>query len=81
MNKFSCIDTYYLRASRTIETVLVTNGSREKVFFIYNYEGYHFRVFCSIMNLIRFFSEQREGDFEFGTDDELDAFFENVELI
>lgn len=44
MNSYTAIDVSYLRSDRTIETVLVTNAVTEKVFFVYNYEGYSFRV-------------------------------------
>ncbi len=80
MNSFSCIDTYYFRSSRTLETVLVTNNCRGKVFFVYNYEGYSFRVFTSMIGLLNFFSDDVESDFHFVTEVELDTFFETVAL-
>ena len=47
--------THYLRPSRTIETLLITNGKRQKTVYVYNYEGYHFRVFFSIQQITAFF--------------------------
>ena len=36
MNTFKAVHTEYLRPSRTIETVLVSNENLSQVFFIYN---------------------------------------------
>lgn len=81
MNTFKAIHLEYLRPSRTIETVLVSNQELSQVFFIYNYEGNHFRVFENHESLIRFFQNKTECDFEFGTDAELDLFLSGVKLI
>lgn len=81
MNSFSCVDTYYLRASRTIETILVENGNRQNLFFVYNYEGNHFRLFYSIDSLVNFFScSDAEVYCDFETDEELDNFLGTVKL-
>lgn len=55
MNTFATINTEYIRASRTIETVLVSMGKFSKIFFVYNYEGVSFRLFKSHLDLIHFF--------------------------
>lgn len=80
MNSFKIIDTDYLRSSRTIETVLVSNSNFNQVFYVYNYEGYSFRVFETILSLVNFFQENIESDFHFDTDAELDNFFSKVSL-
>lgn len=80
MNTFQTINTEYLRASRTVETVLVTNESVSKVFFVYNYEGNSFRVFENHLSLIHFFQNNSEGDFHFSSDNELDDFLFKVKL-
>lgn len=80
MNNFQAINTEYLRASRTIETVLVTKENSSKVFFIYNYEGNSFRVFQSQMNLIHFFLNKTESDFHFNSEIELDHFLSEVNI-
>lgn len=83
MNTFQIIDTDYIRSSRTIETILVRNNSNnkfQKVFFIYNYEGYSFRVFDSHSKLIDFFINQKESDIHFKNEKELDFFLANVNL-
>jgi hypothetical protein len=78
MNTLNQINTSYLRPCRTIETTLVSNGSKNRTFFIYNYEGNSFRVFEDYLNLINFFQDKAEADYHFGTDAELDAFLENT---
>ena len=81
MNKVRTINTDYLLSSRTIETVLVSNSNAEKVFFVYNYEGYSFRLFNSHLNLINFFQNNEvESDFHFDTEMELDLFLLNFVL-
>ena len=80
MNTFKAVHTEYLRSSRTIETVLVSNEEQSQVFFIYNYEGNSFRVFKNHMDLILFFQDKVESDFEFGTEEALDWFLNEVEI-
>ena len=60
MNTIQTISTEYLRASRTIETVLVTNTTTNKLFYIYNYEGWFYRVFNNLVDLINFFDDAFE---------------------
>ncbi|SFC79266.1 hypothetical protein SAMN04489722_103445 [Algibacter lectus] len=81
MNKFEALHTEYLRPSRTIETVLVTNECLSEIFFIYNYEGISFRVFKSHLDLINFFLNKSESSFHFNTEDELDIFLSEEKLV
>lgn len=80
MNTFQTINTEYLRASRTIETVLVSDGNWNKLFWIYNYEGYSFRVFISQMNLIDFFQNTIESAYHFSSENDLDIFLSKVKV-
>jgi len=80
MNKFEALHTEYLRPSRTIETVLVTNECLSEIFFIYNHEGISFRVFKSHLDLINFFLNKSESNFHFNTEDELDVFLTEEKL-
>lgn len=80
MNTFQTINTEYLKASRTIETVIVSKENLSKLFFIYNYEGNSFRVFESQMNLIHFFQNKTECDFHFISEVELDCFLAKVKI-
>lgn len=80
MNSLQCLHTEYLRSSRTIETVLVSDRNLNKVVFIYNYEGNSFRVFESHMSLLNFFQHDVEPDFHFDTEFQLDSFLLKVVL-
>ena len=42
--------TKYLRPNITIESEIVDS----KKFYVYNYKGLHYRVFCSLMSLREF---------------------------
>lgn len=80
MNAFQTINTEYLRASRTLETVIVSKENKIKVLFIYNYEGNSYRVFENHLGLINFFYNNGESDFHFNTEFELDTFLSNVNI-
>jgi hypothetical protein len=80
MNLFQCIEVDYIRSSRTIETVMVSNVKTQKMFYVYNYDGYSYRVFESVLSLIGFFEGDNESAFHFETDNQLDGFFSNVVL-
>lgn len=79
MNTVRTINTDYLRSSRTVETLLVSNANSERVFFVYNYEGYSFRLFKSHLSLMKCFQDN-ESDFHFETEKELDLFLSNIDL-
>jgi hypothetical protein len=81
MNEYKTIQTEYLKASRTIETVLVSNESLNDILFIYNYEGISFRVFESHLDLINFFLNMSETNYHFDTENEVDDFLAEVKLV
>ncbi|RAI93848.1 hypothetical protein LV83_00754 [Algoriphagus yeomjeoni] len=70
----------YLRSSRTIETVILSKGTRERALFIYNYEGYSFRVFEDILALILFFETGVDRSIHFDSEVGLDGFLERVSI-
>lgn len=80
MNSFRCIHIEYLRSSRTIETIVVSKGSRSRVFWVYNYEGVSFRLFENHLGLINFFRDKSKKNYHFSTEEELDGFLANVDL-
>jgi hypothetical protein len=80
MNNYRTLDINYLRSSRTVETVLVSNKKFEKLFFVYNFEGWYFRVFDSELGLTDFFMKDIESEICFEKETELDVFFQKVEL-
>ena len=81
MNILKTISTEYIRASRTLETVLVSNKNISDVFFIYNYEGVSYRVFKTQWDLIGFFRDNTENYLHFSTGNELDNFLAEVKLV
>lgn len=59
MNRVEQIEASYLRSNRTIETILLTDlndGSRQRIVYVYNYEGYHYRIFDDLIELTKFFN-------------------------
>jgi len=82
MNSIDTIDTEYInRACRTLETVQVRNGGfKTKLFWIYNFEGVHFRVFDCMMDVINFFTESIEAKYSFDNENDLDNFLLNVRI-
>ncbi len=56
MNKVTTIQTDEIRfASRTLETILLTNeDKKDKVVYLYNYDGTHFRIFENIFEVSNF---------------------------
>ena len=62
MNNVEIIEVNYLRPNRTVETILLTDlsdSSRQKVVYVYNYEGYHYRVFDNLIELTKFFNNNK----------------------
>ncbi len=80
MNTYRAIDVFYLRPSRTIETILVSKGNIEKIFFVYNYEGWFFRVFENVLDLMNFFDDLFEPEVYFEVETELDNYLESTEI-
>ena len=81
MNTFQSINVEYLRSSRTIENILVSNKFINTIFYVYNHEGVSFRVFKNCLNLINFFQDKNEEDYHFNTEEELDRFLSEVVLV
>ena len=57
MNHIEAIETDYIRPSRTVETILLTdirNREMQKLVYVYNYEGKHFRIFGDVLELSNF---------------------------
>ena len=78
MNTYSAIHVDYLNPTRTFETILITNNHKERLLYVYNYEGYFFRIFTSISSFMNFIVNGIECDIYFESDSELDDYLENV---
>ncbi|MGY6521454.1 MAG: hypothetical protein ACXIUD_06990 [Mongoliitalea sp.] len=76
MNKIIPITTEYITPSRTIEIFYLKRFEENRQVYVYNYEGKHFRVFVSVVDLIQFFANGKEAlplfDSEFDLDEYLD---------
>lgn len=80
MNRIHALDTEYLRPDRTIETILVQQGDESKVFWIYNFEGIHFRVFEKLLDVHHFLNDATEAPYSFSNEEELDEFLWDLRL-
>jgi hypothetical protein len=81
MNTINTFQTiYYKRSSRTIETVMVSNGNERKKIYVYNYEGYSFRVFETRKEVSNFFNLNIESKFHFNNEESLDNFLINLNI-
>jgi len=80
-NQITQLSVDYIRPSRTVETYMISDKTNFNVLYVYNYEGWHFRVFNSVLNLIGFFNDKNESDFDFDDEEKLDKCLEELELI
>lgn len=74
MNTFTTIETSYITPSRTIETILLQNTNSNRVIYLYNYEGLHFRIFNTTIELVDFFTNQTEAGISFEDEQALDQY-------
>ena len=69
----------YLRANRSIEIISFKNT--DALMYVYNFQGQHFRVFDSILDLIQFFELGKEAPYSFENDLELDKFIKTYKFL
>lgn len=77
MNDIWTVKTIYIRASRTLEFTIVTNDLGTRMFYIYNYEGLHYRLFNSKIEVRKFFSCEDAEFWEFSDEEILDSYLMN----
>lgn len=75
MNTIINCHTTYIKPNLTLETILFKNS--DKIFYIYNYQGKHFRLFTNLIDLISFFQSGEEPKHSFLSEIDLDIFIEN----
>lgn len=80
MNTVNLIDTNYLRSDRTIEIILLTNKKKEKLVYVYNYQGWFFRVFDNLMDIMNFFDDKFEPEIWFEDEKKLDNYLLRLKL-
>ena len=59
---------------------MVSNTIHTKPFYIYNYEGYFFRVFETKNEVLKFFNLGFESKFNFNSEEEMDDYLINVKF-
>lgn len=77
MNAIRTHTIYCGRAARTLEIICVSNLSKKKIFYIYNYEEYSFRVFDTKKQFLDFYYFDLEPDIHFDNAAQLDYYLEN----
>lgn len=78
MNKIIPISTVYITPSRTIEIFNLVRSNETKQIYVYNYEGKHFRIFESLVDLIQFFEFGKEPSSAFDSETDLDEYLNNL---
>lgn len=78
MNKIIPITTEYITPSRTIEIFNLVRSNETKQIYMYNYEGKHFRVFESLVDLIQFFEIGKEPLVAFDSESDLDEYLDQM---
>lgn len=80
MNQLIPLATEYLTPSSTLEILNLVRFEVGKQVYVYNYEGTHYRVFESLVDLIRFFELGKEPLYSFDSEADLDEFLEQLPL-
>lgn len=80
MNSLQTLKIIYLRSSRTIETIIISDKIHSKHLYIYNYEGYSFRVFETKKEVSNFFNLNIESKFHFNTEQCLENYLFNLKI-
>lgn len=74
MNKINQLEVTYLRPSRTIEELELSNNGSKETCFVYNYDGNLFYYFDSKESLSQFFKQNDYPKIPFENEVDLDQF-------
>lgn len=80
MNRIIPITTEYITPSRTIEIFHLIRFEEKTQVYVYNYEGKHFRVFVSLVDLIQFFESGKEALPSFDSEYDLDEYLDRMPI-
>lgn len=80
MNKIIPITTEYITPSRSIEILTLVRFEESKQVYVYNFEGKHFRVFESLVDLIQFFEIGKEPIASFDSESDLEEFLDQIPI-
>ncbi|MGY6742913.1 MAG: hypothetical protein ACXIUQ_09280 [Cecembia sp.] len=80
MNKIIPITTEYITPSRSIEIFNLVRFEESKQVYVYNFEGKHFRVFDSLVDLIQFFEIGKEPLTSFDSESDLEEYLDHLPM-
>lgn len=72
MSRITQTNCDYITANKTVETILISEGIREKTIFIYNYKCQSYRVFSTKEQLDSFWLGVADEEQHFDNEEELD---------
>jgi hypothetical protein len=81
MLNIQTIYTEYIRyANRTLECMEISKNQSILHYWIYNYQGNHFRVFDSLLEVFAFLNNQSDNNWiaDFDTEEELDNYLHSI---
>lgn len=78
MNDIETVQTDYIRNSRTIELIKVTNKVTTIYFYLYNYEGTYFTLFPNLLALLNYFGNQDCECLTFDNEEDVDNYLINL---
>ena len=80
MSTIEIIDEAEIRNNRTLHVIQRSIGNKKFVFYLYNYEGVHFRIFDNLAELIYFFNGNASFHVDFEDENEVYEYIGNIDL-
>ncbi len=80
MNEFECIEAEYIIFSRSLEVILVSNGTKKRIVYLYNHEGIHYRLFYTLFDVVEFFKNGGGISKNFEEDEKVDEYLGQMDL-
>lgn len=77
MNDIRILKTIEIRASRTLDVLLISSQNENNILYTYNYEGVHYRLFDCKNEVRKFFYCENALFLEFSDDESLDNYLLN----
>jgi hypothetical protein len=77
MNDIRILKTIEIRASKTLDILLISSINENNILYTYNYEGIHYRVFDCKKEVRKFFQCENALFLEFLDDEDLDSYLLN----
>jgi hypothetical protein len=80
MNKIIQMGCEYLSPNRTVETISITNKRKNKMLYVYNFQGNSFRLFKNKGQLNNFFRGNKSKYKNFDNEDKLDKALKRIDI-